>query len=150
MVVGKPVGAVVLEPSEAKALVSPASVGVGGWAVVVGAKARLVGTSSVVASSLPVGTIECGASVVVEGTRVVSGVDSTEGSVLVTIGTIGVAESSDSEAVLVVGDGLTVSTVVSDASDPEDAEDPEVAEAAEVVDASEEPVSLDALPVAED
>lgn len=57
MLVGKPVGAVVVEPSEAKVLLgsSSASVGVGGGAVVVGAKVSWVGTSMVVASSLPVG-----------------------------------------------------------------------------------------------
>jgi hypothetical protein len=39
MLVGKPVGAVVEEPSEARVLLgSPASVGLGGGAVVVGAK----------------------------------------------------------------------------------------------------------------
>lgn len=53
--VGKPVGAVVDEPSEAKVLLwSSASVAVGG-AVVVGAKVSWVGTSTVVASLVPVG-----------------------------------------------------------------------------------------------
>lgn len=54
MLVGKPVGAVVDEPSEAKVLLSSASVAVGG-AVVVGAKVSWVGTSTVVASLVPVG-----------------------------------------------------------------------------------------------
>jgi hypothetical protein len=59
MLVGKPVvAAVVVEPSEAKVLLgSSASVGVGGREVVVGAKARLVGTSSEVASSVPIGAM---------------------------------------------------------------------------------------------
>ena len=55
ILVGKPVGAVVDEPSEAKVLLwSSASVAVGG-AVVVGAKVSWVGTSTVVASLVPVG-----------------------------------------------------------------------------------------------
>jgi hypothetical protein len=58
MLVGKPVAAVVVDPSEASVLLgSSASVGVGGRGVMVGAKVRLVGTSSVVASSDPIGTI---------------------------------------------------------------------------------------------
>ena len=55
MLVGKPVGAVVDEPSEARVLLcSSASVAVGG-AVVVGAKVIWVGISTVVASLVPVG-----------------------------------------------------------------------------------------------
>ena len=63
MLVGNPVGAVVVEPSETNELLASSeseSVGVGGLgaAVVLGANARLVGTSRVVASSLPMGLIE--------------------------------------------------------------------------------------------
>ena len=59
MLVGKPVvTAVVVEPSWANVLLdSSASVGVGGREVMVGANVRLVGTSSVVASSDPIGTM---------------------------------------------------------------------------------------------
>jgi len=59
MLVGKPVvAAVVVEPSEASVLLdASASVGVAGREVMVGAKIRLVGTSSVVASSVPMGTM---------------------------------------------------------------------------------------------
>jgi hypothetical protein len=59
MLVGKPVvAAVVVEPSWARVLLgSSASVVVGGREVIVGANARLVGTSSVVASSEPIGMI---------------------------------------------------------------------------------------------
>lgn len=96
MLVGNPVGAVVVEPSEAKLLDWSASVSVGGGAVVVGAKARLVGTSREVASSLPVGTIECGASVEVGG-GVVSGMEASVDSEPVGsgIGTTPVVDSSD-------------------------------------------------------
>jgi hypothetical protein len=59
MLVGKPVvAAVVVEPSEANVLLgSSASVGVGGREVIVGAKVRLVGTTSEVASSVPIGAM---------------------------------------------------------------------------------------------
>lgn len=59
MLVGKPVATVVVEPSEASVLLDPsASVVVETKEVVmVGAKVRLVGTSSVVASSVPIGTM---------------------------------------------------------------------------------------------
>jgi hypothetical protein len=59
MLVGKPVvAAVVVDPSEANVLLgSSASVGVGGREVMVGAKMRLVGTSSAVASLVPIGAI---------------------------------------------------------------------------------------------
>ena len=57
MLVGKPVvAAVVVEPSWASVLPdSSASVVVGGREVIAGANVRLVGTSSVVASSEPIG-----------------------------------------------------------------------------------------------
>lgn len=57
MLLGKPVGAVVLETSEATVLLSSPSVAVGGGAVLVGAKTILVGTSTVVAESLPIGAM---------------------------------------------------------------------------------------------
>jgi len=56
MLVGKPVGAVVEEPSDARVLLgSSVPVGSRGGAVVVGAKVSWVGISTVVASLVPIG-----------------------------------------------------------------------------------------------
>lgn len=136
MLVGKPVGAVVDEPSEARVLLcSSASVAVGG-AVVVGAKVSWVGISTVVASLVPVGTMLWGASVVV-GEGVVTGADSD--SVGIGTGTTAVVDSAEDVAEL----ALSVPLVIADSAEPglvddaEDSEAPVVDEASVVVDASD-------------
>jgi hypothetical protein len=177
MLVGKPVAAVVVELSEAIVLLgSYASVVAAGGAVVVGAKVSWVGTSIVVASSLPVGTILWGAWVVVrEG---VVGIEDTD---TVGIGTTtAVVDSTEEEARVSVDETLetpvvmadsTEPDVVDDADDIDDSADPEMDEtpvvddasvAPEVVvaldspdgveapEASEVPPVVDTLPVSED
>lgn len=172
MLVGKPVGAVVLEPSEARVLLgSSVPVGGGGGVVALGAKVSTVGTSIVVASLVPVGTMLWGAGLVD-----VEGVGKGEDSDSVTTGTTAVADSSDDVAALSVEEGLSVPVVIADSAEPEavddaddsdepalDDEEPDVVEASEapeeVPDAVDSPDVSDALipvdvavplPVAED
>ena len=145
MLVGKPVGAVVDELSEARVLLcSSASVGLGGGAVVVGAKVSWVGISTVVASLVPVGMMLWGASVLVVegvGTGVVSD------SVGMGMGTTAVVDSSEDVAEV----ALSVPLVIADSAEPdvvddaEDSESPLVDEESGVVDASDAPeVAVDA------
>jgi hypothetical protein len=129
MLVGKPVGAVVDVPSEAKVLLcSSPSVAVGG-AVVVGAKVSWVGMSTVVASLVPVGMMLWGASVLV-GRGVVTGADSD--SVGIGTGTTAVVDSVESVAEL----ALSVPLVTADSASPELVEDAEVSEAPVVAEES--------------
>ena len=138
MLVGKPVGAVVDVPSEAKVLLcSSPSVAVGG-VVVVGAKVSWVGMSTVVASLVPVGMMLWGASVLV-GRGVVTGADSD--SVGIGTGTTAVVDSVEDVAEL----ALPVPLVMADSAAPdlvddvEDSDAPAVAEESVVVDASDAP-----------
>jgi hypothetical protein len=127
MLVGKPVGAVVEEPSEARVLLgSPASVGLGGGAVVVGAKVSWVGTSTVVASLVPVGIMLWGAWLVVVA-GVVMAVDSDSDAM--GTGTTAVVESDDDGAGLSVDEVLSVPLVTTDSAVPDVVGDAEVSDA---------------------
>lgn len=129
MLVGKPVGAVVDVPSEAKVLLcSSPSVAVGG-AVVVGAKVSWVGMSTVVASLVPVGMMLWGASVLV-GRGVVTGADSD--SVGIGLGTTAVVDSAEDVAEL----ALSVPLVTADSASPDLVEDAEISEAPVVAEES--------------
>lgn len=129
MLVGKPVGAVVDVPSEAKVLLcSSPSVAVGG-AVVVGAKVSWVGMSTVVASLVPVGMMLWGASVLV-GRGVVTGADSD--SVGIGTGTTAVVDSVED----VAGLALSVPLVTADSASSDLVEDAEVSEAPVVAEES--------------
>lgn len=134
MLVGKPVGAVVDVPSEAKVLLcSSPSVAVGG-AVVVGAKVSWVGMSTVVASLVPVGMMLWGASVLV-GRGVVTGADSD--SVGIGTGTTAVVDSAEDVAEL----ALSVPLVTADSASPDLVEDAEISEAPVVAEESVEDAS---------
>jgi hypothetical protein len=149
MLVGNPVAAVVFEPSEAKVLLGSlsTSVGVGGGAVVVGAKIIWVGTSFVVASSVPVGIMLWGAWLVVG-----EGVVKTEESDVVRIGTTAVVDSSEEEERLSVVEALSTPLVIADSSWPDvvvDADDSDV-DAASVLVVGWDAPELDAASVVVD
>jgi hypothetical protein len=139
MLVGKPVAAVVVEPSEARVLLGSLStlVGVGGGAVVVGAKTSWVGTSFVVASSVPVGIMLWGAWLVVG-----EGVVKTEESDVVGRGTTAIVDSSEEDGRLSVVETLSTPLVVADSTWPDvvvEADDPDVDVASVLVVASDAP-----------
>lgn len=148
MLVGKPEGAVVLEPSETNVLLaSSVPVAVGGGAVTVAAKVILVGIVSSVASSVPMGSLVYGGTVLVG-----EGVVKTEVSDPVAMGTTAVVDSSEDDARVSVEDALSTELVIADSAVPDsvaEADDPEEPEADEtpvvVVEASDTPEVVEAV-----
>lgn len=140
MLVGKPEGAVVLEPSETNVLLaSSVPVTVGGGAVTVAAKVILVGTVSSVASSVPMAEmVYLGSDLVAEG------VVKTEVSDPVAMGTTAVVDSSEDDERVSVEDALSTELVIADSAVPDSVADADETPV-EVLEASDTPEVLEAV-----